>query len=575
MNFQSIFVLMVFIGTIAGLIKYQQRPSLVFGVTLLLLYGTGMVTTEQVLKSFSNQGLATLILLLLCSLVLEKTRLLRVIAALVIHKSYNGTWLRLFGFTVISSAILNNTAVVSTMLAPIRNNPYHAASKLLLPLSYAAILGGTLTLVGTSTNLIVNSLVLDAGLPALNFFDFTLVGSCLVVICGLALWFLSRFLPEHKVDSELRESYFIDAKVTSNSNLIGRTIEVNGLRNLESLFLVEVIRGKHLLSPVAPTEVLQANDRLVFSGDVTKVKQLNQFDGLSLFAHKQGLLLDNLTEVVIRPESVLLGKTLKKAGFRALFDAAVVAVKRDGEDVSGKLGDLVLKAGDYLVLAVGDDFKSRRNISKNFILVTGVAVDAMLSGAKALLATLGFFVVIACSALGFISLFKGMLIFLGILLISRCLTSGELIRRFPHDIWLIISSALLLSYALKNSGLLGQFELIVDNYAMGVSPLFALIIIYLLTCWLTELVTNNAAAALIFPIAYGLAISLNANPMAFIMAVAFGASASFMSPYGYQTNLMVFNAGRYKLSDFVKIGLPISIVYGVVAITAITQVFGL
>ena len=575
MTFQSSFVLLVFIGTIIGLIKYQQRPSLVFGVTLLLLFSTDMVSTDQVLKSFSNQGLATLILLLLCSLALEKTRLLRIVATRVIHKSYGATWVRLFSLTVISSALLNNTAVVSTMLAPIRNNPYHCASKLLLPLSYAAILGGTLTLVGTSTNLIVNSLVLDLGLPSLGFFDFTLVGLLLVVFCGVALWFLSRFLPINPPKTETRETYFIDASVKEGSSLIGKTIEENGLRHLESLFLVEIVRSGYVLSPVAPTEVIHAGDRLVFSGDVAKVKQLNQFDGLSIFADNQGLKLDNLTEVVIRPESVLLGRTLKKAGFRALFDAAVVAVKRDGENVSGKLGDLTLRAGDYLVLAIGDDFKARRNISKNFILVSGVTLDSMLSGGKELLAIFGFFAAIICAALGVCTLFKGMAVLLGVLLISRCLTPGEIMRRLPVDIWLIISSALLLSYALNNSGLLLIFHAFVSDYASASSPLFALIVIYLLTWWLTELVTNNAAAALIFPIAYGVAISLDANPMAFIMAVTFGASASFISPYGYQTNLMVFNVGRYKLSDFVKIGLPISIIYGVVAVTAITQVFGL
>jgi len=575
MTIESYFVLSVFIGTIIGLIKFQQRPAFVFGISLLILFVSNMVSTEQVLLSFSNQGLVTLILLLVCSLALEKTRFLRMIATKVIDKSYGKTFFHLFSFTVLSSALLNNTAVVSTMLAPIRNNPYHAGSKLLLPLSYAAILGGTLTLVGTSTNLIVNSLVIGAGLPSLSFFDFTLVGSCLVIACGTALWFLSRFLPDHHVNSEVMQTYFIDAKVTEKSTLVGKSIEENGLRHLESLFLVEIVRGQHLLSPVSPTEVLQENDRLIFSGDVTKVKQLNHFDGLSIFAHHQGLLLDNLTEVVIRPESVLLGKSLKKAGFRALFDAAVVAIKRDGENLSGKLGEVVLSSGDYLVLAVGEDFKSRRNISKNFILVSGVELDSMLSGGKALLAILGFFVAIIGSALGLFTLFKGLIVLLGLLLLTGSLTSGELLRRFPADLWLIISSALVLSYSLNNSGLLEIFSHFVDSYALGVSPLFALVIIYVLTWWLTELVTNNAAAALIFPIAYGLAVSLDANPMAFIMAVAFGASGSFVSPYGYQTNLMVFNAGQYKLSDFVKIGLPVSIIYGVVAVTAITLVFGL
>lgn len=188
MSIQSYFVLAVFFSTIVGLIKYQQRPSLVFGITLLVLFATQMVSTEQVIKSISNQGLLTLIMLMLCSVSLEKTRLLRLVAVMVIKPSYKATWLRLFGFTALSSALLNNTAVVSTMLAPIHNNPHHSASKLLIPLSYAAILGGTLTLIGTSTNLIINSLVLDANLPSLGFFDFTLVGLCLVLVCGITLY---------------------------------------------------------------------------------------------------------------------------------------------------------------------------------------------------------------------------------------------------------------------------------------------------------------------------------------------------------------------------------------------------
>lgn len=161
----SYLVLFLFIATIVGLVRFQSQPEKVFGVLLLVLYGTNLVTTDQVVTSFANKGLLTLVLLMVCSLALEKTKLLRLVATFVVKPSYRSTWLRLFAFTTLSSAVLNNTAVVSTMLAPLRNNVHHPASKLLLPLSYAAIFGGTLTLVGTSTNLIVNSMVLDAGLP--------------------------------------------------------------------------------------------------------------------------------------------------------------------------------------------------------------------------------------------------------------------------------------------------------------------------------------------------------------------------------------------------------------------------
>lgn len=567
-------VLFLFVATIAALIRFQNKPETVFGVLLLVLYATNLVSTEQVIASFANTGLLTLILLMVCSLALEKTKLLRLVATFVIRPSYRSTWFRLFTFTTLSSSVLNNTAVVSTLLAPIRNNPHHPASKLLLPLSYAAIFGGTLTLVGTSTNLIVNSMVLDANLPSLSFFDFTLVGSFIVLGCGGLLFVLSRLLPSHSKVNSLAADYFIDAKVQQGSSLVGKTIEENGLRNLESLFLVEILRDGRLISPVAPQEMIKTNDRLLFSGDIKKVTLLKQFDGLALFAYENGLPLNNLTEVVVRPESVLVGKTLKRAGFRALFDAAVVAIKRDGQSVSGKLGEMVLSPGDYLVLAVGDDFKSRHNLSKNFFLVSGVETEHLLDGKKELLATLGFFAAISLAAFDLVPLFQGMLLLLGALILTGCLKANEIMHRLPKQIWLIISSALLLSQALVNADALGFLDIFIQHNEQILTPFMGLVFVYLITWLLTELVTNNAAAALIFPIAYGLAVSLNSNVHSFILVVAFGASASFISPYGYQTNLMVYNAGQYKMIDFIKVGLPVSLLYGIIVISAIAFFYG-
>ncbi|GAM63304.1 sulfate permease [Vibrio ishigakensis] len=555
-------VSVLFALTIFGLIKFQAHSEKVFGLLLLALYLSSLVSTEQVISSFANQGLLTLMILMVCSVALEKTRLLRTVTSYVIGETYKGTWFRLYGLTAVCSGILNNTAVVSTMLAPIRNNRFHQPSKLLLPLSYAAILGGTLTLVGTSTNLIVNSLVIDFGLPSLNFFDFTLVGVCLVIGCGVLLFFLSRFLPDRGLNKVEAKEYLIDSEVKPGSELIGRTVEQNGLRHLESLFLVEILRGGHLISPVTPSEVIQEGDRLIFSGDIKKVTALTQFDGLSLFADDTGLPLSNLSEVVIRPDSQLISKTLKRAGFRALFDAAVVAIKRDGEAISGKLGDVILQSGDYLVLAVGNDFSSRHNITKNFFLLSDVETEQYLGGWREKFVVLGFIVAIALSAFGILSLFKGVLIFLGLLLLSGCLSANEAIQRLPKNIWLIISSALLLSQALATSGALVWLDSFIRSYDHLFTPITGLIVVYLLAWLLTELVTNNAAAALCFPLAMEIAGSLDADPKAYILAVAFGASASFISPYGYQTNLMVFNAGQYKLQDFAKVGVPMCLLYG-------------
>lgn len=573
-EFSTFFVIVLFVLTILGLIRYQTKPEGVFGVLLLTLYCTNMVTTEQVITSFANKGLLTLILLMVCSIALEKTKLLRQVAAFIIRPNYTQTWLRLFLVTVFSSAFLNNTAVVSTMLAPIRNNSHHPASKLLLPLSYAAILGGTLTLIGTSTNLIVNSMVLELGLPPLKFFDFTLVGGCLILGCGFLLFSLSRLLPNHANEKTLAADYFTDAKVLPSSSLIGRTIEENGLRNLESLFLVEILRDGRLISPVSPQEIIEQNDRLLFSGDIKKMTILNQFDGLSLYAYENGLPLQNLTEVVVRPESLLAGKTLKEVGFRALFDSAVVALKRDGKALSGRLGDIQLNPGDYLMLAVGQDFQTRHNVSKNFYFISGIETDRLLTGPKAWLATFGFFSAIVLAALELVPLFQSMLLLLGILILSKCLYANEVIARLPRQIWLIISSALLLSQALSNTHALEMLSALVAQHQEGINPIWGLILVYGLTWIITELVTNNAAAALMFPIAYGMAVSLDSNLHSFILAIAFGASASFISPYGYQTNLMVYSAGHYSLSDFIKIGLPLSLLYGTIVIFTLVYFYG-
>ena len=272
---------------------------------------------------------------------------------------------------------------------------------------------------------------------------------------------------------------------------------------------------------------------------------------------------------------MLIGKSLKQSGFRALFDAAVVAMRRDGESISGKLGDRTLSAGDYLVLAVGEDYKGRHNIAKNFFLISGLEVDKLLSPLQEKISIAGFFLAIFLAAIGVLSLFKGMLVLLGVLLLSGSLHSNEIMQRLPKQIWLIIASALLLSHALINSGALEYLRDTIQDNNHILTPLMGLVIVYCLTWITTELVTNNAAAALIFPIAYSLGSALSITTHAYILAVAFGASASFISPYGYQTNLMVFNAGKYHLRDFVKVGVPISIVYGTTVIAAIYFLVGL
>jgi len=568
---------MVFIATFAGLLKYQRVPERVFSITVLVCLALSFVSVDDILSNAVNPGLVTLILLVLCSFSFERTSILRRLSQSVFNGSKIKSMLRLFIGTAFASALMSNTAVVATLISSVKSNKLINAGKLLLPLSYAAILGGTLTLVGTSTNLIVNSLLLKQGLTGFSFFDFTAIGLVALFFCLLIVVLRARTLPDMAQGELLTQDYLLEAKVASDSKLINKTIEENGLRNLDALFLVEIVRQGRLISPVTPDERVLADDKLIFSGDISKVLILQQFDGLHLFAEQDELLRDkltgNLTEVLIKPDSAIAGKTLKKAGFRARFDAAVVAVRREGSALSGKLGDIVLQSGDFLVLAVGPDFSSRTNLSKNFFILSDHQAINMLNGWRDYGTVWGFLLAISVSVLTPISLLSCLFIYVAALIFSGALTINEVKRRFPLEIWMIVLGALTLASAIESTGLASVIAQAIEKILDGSSVYLAFVVIFVLTLLMTELITNSAAAALIFPIAYNIALGLGVDPIPFVMAVAFAASGSFISPYGYQTNVMVYNAGNYQLADFVKFGFPISIVYSITVLLMIPFIF--
>ena len=566
-------MVMIFFATFIALFKFQRYPERVFAGTTLACLAFSFVSSQQVLLNSVNPGLVALLLLVFASFAFERTSLLRKTAAVLIKGSKLQSSLRILFGAAIASAFMNNTAVVATLISTVKNNKIVNPGKLLIPLSYAALLGGTLTLVGTSTNLIVNSMLIETGSNGLAFFDFTLVGLAVLFCCIVVIMLRLPTLPDMKVTSIQESNYFLEAEIEQSSKLIGKSVETNGLRHLDSLFLVEVIRAGRLISPVKPEEVLLAGDKLIFTGDISKVLTLQQFDGLCLFADKDGLVKDNLTEVLIKPESAVIGKTLKTAGFRARFDAAVVAIRREGGELSGKLGDIEIQAGDFLVLAVGKDFRARTNLSKNFYIISGHEPDNMLHGWRDSATILGFLTTIAISAFTNIALVSCLIFYIAFLVVANCLTVNEIKRRFPLEIWMIVLGALTLAKALENSGVAEILATNIEALLDGKSIYIAFVVIYFITLITTELVTNNGAAALNFPIAYNIALGLGVDPMPFVMAVAFAASASFISPYGYQTNVMVYNAGNYKLMEFIKFGIPVSLIYSVVVLITLPIVF--
>ncbi|PRY66020.1 SLC13 family permease [Halomonas ventosae] len=570
-------VLISIAGLLALLISGRVRPAIAFvslaGAYLL----AGLVDTATLLRQYTNPALATLMLLLLVSLALERTPLLDWLSQRLLRGKERSATARLMATSAVLSAFLNNTAVVAAFLGAISRQTRIAPSRLLIPLSYASILGGMTTLVGTSTNLVVNSFALGSGGFELGMFQFSLVGVPVALLTfGVLLW-RARALPYHMPEETADKlAYFLAADLQPGSELIGRSIEANGLRSLEGLYLLEIERNGRLISPVGPEEILHEGDTLVFTGEVSKVQALQRFPGLKLFGHQaDDLLATNLVEVVISHESELAGQTLQELDFRSMFNAGVVGIRRGGKRLEGQLGQIPLRTGDCLLMAVGSDFRQHRNIDRNFHLLSGSLTRPPLNRLESGLTLAGFVSVIGLAAAELLPLFHGLLLLMAGLLVGKVLSPAELRRRFPFELWVIIGSALAIAQGLEASGA-------ADRLAAGMQLLFsghgvyaAFIGCYVLTLLLTETVTNNAAAALAFPVAWTTAQAFGVDPMPFIMAVAYGASACFLIPYGYQTHLMVYSPGRYRMGDFLRVGLPVSLTYsgGVLLLTPLVFPF--
>ena len=555
------------------LIFSRLSPALLFTAAMAACVLVGPIDMQTVMSKATNEGLVTLLLLLMVSIGLERLPWLLALSNRAVKGSLPRTLLSLSGMTMLFSAFVNNTAVVATLAGTLRKNPYHAASQILLPISYAAILGGTLTLIGTSTNLIVSSFLEDVTGEGIAFFAFLPVALPAAIAGLLAMLLMHKVLPRSDQDGLPFNKFLIEMVVGDDSRLIGKSVAENGLRDLGELFLVELVREGRLLTPVSPGELLEAGDRLIFSGDVSKVGILERFHGLRSFAIDQGLLGTNLTEVVLLPGAAVIGQTIKESEFRSRFDAAVVGVHRDGERLSGQLGNITLRAGDSLMLAVGPDFQKRSNLSRNFLVVDSSVASHSLSSGKSFAVAAGMFMAVGCSVFGWVPLATGLMFLLLLMLTLKLFSTAELRRRFPFEMWLIVSSALAISQAVMDSGLMGSAMGFLSPLLGGVPPLMMLVMIYVLTLAMTELITNNAAAALMFPLGYSLAVATGLDPMAFVMAVALGGSASFLTPYGYTTNLMVQNLGGYTRADYLRFGWLVSLTYSVVVLTLLPRVF--
>ncbi|MEM9986168.1 MAG: SLC13 family permease, partial [Bacteroidota bacterium] len=383
-----------------------------------------------------------------------------------------------------------------------------------------------------------------------------------------------KLLPDRGLDNSSRNGkYFLEASISPDSRLIGRSVTANGLRNLDSLYLAEIVRGDRLISPVMPEEILQPNDGLIFTGDVSQISELRKFDGLRILDHIDAIARSTLQEVVIKHDAPVIGRRVKDLNFRTRFDAVVVGVRRGENKLPGKIGPMILQPGDNLILAVGKEFEKHDNLRQNFIFIQPIESDEYLNYRESWLALGIFLSGLGLTALGITSLFKAMLGALLIYLILGYLPRKSIRKNINLGLLIMIGSSLAIARVLQNYGLAqtlaqGIIHVFGDHAAWG-----ALTGIYLATLVLTELVTNNAAAAIIFPIALSTAQQLEVSPMPFVMVVAYAASASFLTPIGYQTNTMVYSLGQYQFKDFFRSGLGLTLLYAVLVISLVPRFF--
>ena len=563
-------IMLTLVGCLFGT---RINPAWLFVSAIGTSYLAGLIDLENMLVNYANPSLITLVLLVLVSIAIEKTTLIQKLSMSLSKGSLVKSVTKLGISTAFLSSFTNNTAVVASLITAIKDNPNHSPSKLLLPLSYTAILGGTITLIGTSTNLIVNGFAVDAGMQPLGFFDFTLVGIGALSVGLITILVMLKYLPDNGKSDQEVVPFDIAGKVQTGSKLIGRTVEENGLRDLKVLFLAEIIRNNERICAVTPQQIIQQNDILLFVGDIKSVPLLTRFDGLKVVHDNHEKDIEHLVEVVVSQSSKFIGKTVKEIRFREQFHAAVIAIRRGHDRLQGGLGQVQLQAGDSLILAPGKNFYSLPNLKREFVYISGLDLQTHLAPKQSNIVLLSFAGVLGLSIFGVVPLVKGLLVLLIGLMLSGTIKLNEIKRRFPLELLVVVGSAIGLAKLMIGTGLAGQISSALFMVLGDFGPYGAFIAIFLMTVLFTELITNNAAAALSFPVAYSLAVGFNVDPLPFIMAVAFGASASFISPFGYQTNLMVYSAGNYRLKDYIVMGLPLSIIYSITVLTLIPLVF--
>jgi di/tricarboxylate transporter len=558
----------------------------VLGATLLLML-IGIITPDQAFAGFSNEAPIIVASLLVVARAVDVAGIMQPIVTRLFRgaETTRGILARLLYPLAGISALVNNTTLVAMTIPAVidisarRNLP---ASRFLMPVSYAAILGGVVTTIGTSTNLTVSGLLTEAGMRPLGLFEPTAVGLP-IAIAGVAVLVLlaPRLLPDRTPAggtlTETGRDFTVSMRVEPGGEADGSTVTEAGLRQLQGVFLVEIERHGRSIAPVAPDEVLEGGDLLTFVGRVDNIVDLQRVRGLtSAEARQIGSLAGNVHafyEVVVGAGGDLVGQTLKQVDFRARYDAAVIAIHRAGHRVEAKLGDIALRVGDTLLILSDPAFRARWRDRQDFLVIAPLSGISPRQPRRAWLIGGVFIGFVLVTGSGLVPILHASIAAAMIVVATRVLTVRQARDAVDLQIVVLIASAFGLGAAVSSSGLA---EAIAGGLVSVMSPLGsigALAAILIGTMVLTELLSNNAAAALMFPIGVATAITIGADPRPFVIAIMLAASLSFLTPIGYQTNLMVYGLGGYRFSDYARVGVPLNVVTIVLSLILIPIAF--
>jgi len=566
-------------GVLVLLAGSRQNPALILLGAVGTLILTGVLAPQDALGGFGNSGLATVAVLYVVAAGLSETGASGVVIQTLLGNARTlfGAQARMLVPVSVTSAFLNNTPVVAVMMPVVHDwarRHAMAASKLLIPLSYASILGGMCTMIGTSTNLIIGGLYRDAGYGDFGLFAVTVVGVPTAVVGLLYLLLVGRrLLPNRKPAAAMLENareYTLEMRVTDSGPLTGKSIEEAGLRHLPGSYLAEIHRGDRVMPAVSPRETLQAGDQLVFVGVLDSMVDLQRLPGLEP-ATDQRFRLDTkrddrvFAEVVVSPNCPLLGQSIREGRFRNHYNAAVLAVSRGGERIRSKIGDIVLQPGDTLLLETSSSFYDTQRNNRDFYLVSRVEGHTPQRRTRLPLATGILTGMVLLAGFGWLTMLEAGILAAAAMIATRCVGARAAGRAVDLQVLVVIGAAIGLGEAMHQTGAAATSAGGLIGLSGG-DPRWLLALTYITASLFTEMITNNAAAVLVFPVVTAAASSIGAPLEPFMLVLMIGSSASFATPIGYQTNLMVYGPGGYRFRDFVRIGLPLNVIVGAASV---------